>query len=275
MAPTSEVKERKPSSIELTVMAMYQLQPARKGSPASVKTLAGAVNARVTPEGRVELLADNAPFLNSLFKAPAPGKGLLMVYGVRDSLESVQRWVEKARSAGAELAIAQVEVEVGSIEAGLVDRDLLRTFDQFDPSSRFLPAKEAKTAPRPYPARFVNLRRMKQDLQHQVYATLAGHAKSLDKPLQQASVLELATRPELFDALFELDADFRKQIDVLAIPVADDLENPIRMRQLAYVRPGTKILRVTQGQDRASILLPRWLTDLEYAQKLAAAAPIA
>lgn len=273
MAINTEINERKPSTIELTAMAMYRLQPQSGGARTSVEVFAGAVNARVAAAGQVELLADNAPFLNSLYKAPAPGKGLLMVYGVRDSLESVQRWNEKAREMGAQLAFARVEVEVGSIEAGLVDREILRGFDQFDPNSRFLSAKDAKTAQRGYPSRFVNLRRMKQDLQHEVYAALARHAKTLDKPLQQGTMLELATRPELFDGLFELDADFREQIDVLAIPVADDLENPLQLRQFAYVRPGAKVVRITQGQERASILLPRWLTDLEYAKHLTATAP--
>lgn len=245
------------SSVRVTAFSVFKRRktPDATGSPVDV--LYGASSARLGDDGKLELLADSVPFHSGSFKskAPKPGFGLLMLYGIRDSLEEMQYWRIKAREMGAEFVSAEFEFEVGTIEPKLTDRQLLK-------------ATAGKN-------RFLNLRRMKSELQIQVLESFSTYAKSdgeeTDESLSRVS--QIANRPDLFDRLLVDDRDFAA-LDVLVIPVADDDALPGKMRQLAYVKPGAKVLSVQQNSDESRILLPSWMTDTRTAEELRKQHPI-
>lgn len=249
-------KEKAPSNVELMTFAIYKFEG--KGDKATVKPLFGAENARFTEDGKVELLAGHVPFNSPAFKkhAPQPGHGLLMLYGIRDSLEEMQKWRAKARELNAHFAYATVKFEVGYIEVGLTNREKLRHYDTLDEEVRR------------WPSRFLNVRRMTADLQLEVLKHFQLFADREKKKVPMDKVADLATRPDYFDHLFQEDKDFHKHLDILVIPVADNPDAPSRIRTLAYVRPGAKIVGTLQGTDEAAILLPKWMHDLKYAKKL-------
>lgn len=232
----AEASNKKPSSVKLTAFCLYQAKRDAKGRLKSVTALDGAQDARIGDDGRVELLASSVPWRSKKFAAPQPGAGfgMLLLYGIKDTLEELYRWRNKARQIGADFAYAEFDVEVGIIEPGLVSRDLLKT--------------------RGRESRFANLRRMNVMLQGEILQAMRKHDPAVTK------MVDLAARPHLFDMIFEDDKEIAN-LDVFVIPVADDDETPGLMRQVAYVRPGSKILGVNQGSDQASIFLPSWMTD--------------
>lgn len=245
------------SSVRVTAFSVFKRRktPDTVGSPVDI--LYGASSGRLDDNGKLELLADSVPFHAGSFKnkAPKPGFGLLMLYGIRDSLEEMQYWRIKAREMGAEFASAEFEFEVGTIEPKLTDRQLLK-------------ATAGKN-------RFLNLRRMKSELQIQVLESFSAYAKSdgeeSDENLSRVS--QIANRPDLFDRLLVDDQDFAA-LDVLVIPVADDDALPGKMRQLAYVKPGAKLLSIQQNSDESQILLPSWMADTRAAEELRKQHPI-
>ena len=239
------------SSVRVTAFSIFKRRktPDATGSPVDV--LYGASSGRFGDDGKLELLADSVPFHSVSFKnkAPKPGFGLLLLYGIRDSLEEMQYWRIKAREMGAEFVYAEFEFEVGTIEPKLTDRQLLK-------------ATAGKN-------RFLNLRRMKSELQIQVLESFLTYAESdgeeSDENLSRVS--QIANRPDLFDRLLVDDRDFAA-LDILVIPVADDNELPGKMRQLAYVKPCAKVLSILQGSSDVRILLPAWMTDTKMAKEL-------
>lgn len=243
------MSEIKTSSVKLTTFSIYKVTKGPSGS--SIQTLAGSVDARFGDTGQVELLADSVPFHADLFrqKAPKPGFGMLMLYGIRDTLEEMHYWRTKAREMGAEFASAEIEFAVGVIEVGLTDRAKLK-------------AAAGKSS-------FLNLRRMTSSLQSQILHQFSEYAASeganIDEEMSRVS--QIATRPDLFDKLLVDDSDLAK-LDVLVVPVADDPAVPGRMRQVAYVKPGAKVLSTVQGTDKATILLPQWMTDVAFAKRM-------
>lgn len=232
------------SSVRGTVFSIFRTRKTPDASGCPVDVLYGASSGRLGDDGKLELLADSVPFHAESFKnkAPKPGFGLLMLYGIRDSLEEMQYWRIKAREMGAEFVSAEFEFEVGTIEPKLTDRQLLK-------------ATAGKN-------RFLNMRRMKSDLQTQIFETFSAYANSdgekSDENLSRVS--QIANRPDLFDRLLVDDRDFAA-LDILVIPVADDDAFPGKMRQLAYVKPGARVLTVLQGSSDVRILLPAWMTD--------------
>jgi hypothetical protein len=244
-----EAKAKPPARVALTSFVVYRVN-GRAGDPkAKVEVLAGGEAARFTPEGKLELLAASVPFHADSFKgrAPKPGHGFLALYGHRDALEELQYWRAKAREMNAEFAYCNYDVQVDRISEVLVDRKRLREGQDM---------------------RFLNLRRTMATLQTQIFERFSGYvAEEGGAQAAMTAVSHIATRPDLFDRLFEDDKDF-KRLSVFVIPVADDLEVPGKMRQVAYLRPGAKVLNVVQGSDQVSVLLPAWLTDEKAAKKV-------
>lgn len=239
------------SSVRLTVFSIFRRRktPETAGSPVDV--LYGASSGRLGDDGKLELLADSVPFHSDSFrnKGPRPGFGLLMLYGIRDSLEEMQYWRFKAREMGAEFVCAEFEFEVGTIEPKLTDRQLLK-------------ATAGKN-------RFLNFRRMKSELQTEVLESFSAYAISNGEKADEnlSRVSQIANRPDLFDRLLVEDRDFAA-LDILVIPVADDDALPGKMRQLAYVKPEAKVLSILQKSDESRILLPPWMTDTKMAKEL-------
>lgn len=242
-APADANADKPASSVKLTAFCLYRKKAARGDTPASVEALDGALDARLGADGHVELLAGPAPFRSKDFvgAAPAPGFGTLMLYGIRDTVEELYRWRNHARQIGADFASAEFEVEVGTLETGLTSRELLH-------------AAGGKN-------RFLNVRRMTSHLQGQVLQAMRKYEPELTR------VVEMAQHPELFDRVLLDDPDLRS-LDVLVIPVADDPGSPNLMRQVAYVRPGAKVLKVHQGSDQATIYLPSWMSNEKEAKKM-------
>jgi len=165
----------------------------------------------------------------------------LMLYGIRDTLEEVMKWRKVAREKEAEFASAEVEIDVGYMEPGLVDFAMLKE--------------------RGDSVQFSNLRRMTAETQTKIlekfilYAAVDGR-----KDPEMDRVSSIANHPDYFDRLFQEEKSI-KNLSVLVIPVADDPSGNGKMRQIAYVRPGAKIVGIKQGMTEARIVLPRWMTD--------------
>jgi hypothetical protein len=222
------------STVTLTTFAIYKTTRA-----GGVEHLFGAVDSRRAADGAVELLASSVPLNAASFKdlAPQVGEGLLMLYG-RDSLEELHRWRAKARAIGAEFSYAEVDVEVGDIQVGLTDRAMLKN-------------AQPKT-------RFLNVRRMRAGLRLQIADAFSRYAEGEDNTGSGTRVSQIAMRPDRFGRLFQDDADFGA-LDVLVIPVADDPDELGKMRSLAYVRPGARVVDIRHAGAR--IVLPTWMTS--------------
>lgn len=246
-----DAKAKPPAKVALTSFVVYRVH-GRAGDPeATVEVLAGGEAARFTPEGKLQLLAASAPFHSDAFKAraPKPGHGLLALYGHRDALDELQYWRARAREMKAEFAYCNFDVQVDRISDALLDRKRLRES---------------------HDSKFLNLRRTMTGLQTEIFERFAGYvAAEGGTNTTMTAVSHIATRPDLFDRLFDDDKDF-KHLSVFVIPVADDLEVPGKMRQMAYLRPGSKVLNVVQGNDQVDVLLPAWLTDEKAAKKVRA-----
>lgn len=239
------------STVKLVTFALFE--NSKRGVAAGAgpaKPVVGAVASRIGDSGKLELLADSVPFRSRKFdsRKPADGCGMLMLYGVRDTLDEIHHWRTYAREHQLEFASAEYELDVGNIEVGLVNRQTL---------------KEHGTE-----MAFANLRRMTVSLQSEILHRFSEYAISegvgIDEEMRRIS--QIATRPDLFDKLLQDDRELAN-LSVLVIPVADDPALPGRMRQLAYVRPGVKVVSVVQSNDEVDILLPAWLYDKDVAAK--------
>ena len=239
------------STVKLTAFSVYRVL-GEPGSPtAEIETLFGATAARFDGK-HVQILADSVPFNSIKFadRYPKPGYGILMLYGLQDQREALHLYRTKARELKAEFASAEFEIDVGSIEVGLTGRDLLKKVNGAN--------------------RFLNVRRMKKDLQTDIVNAFQGYMNDdhSEEPLEDHRRLpQIATRPDLFDRLLYEDEQL-SQLDVVVIPVADDPAFSAKIRQLAYVKAGAKVVSTMQISTEASILLPLWMTDTTEAEKL-------
>lgn len=242
------------SSIRVIAFSIFKKRktPDADGSPVDI--LYGAASAKLVTEKTVELVelvADSVPFHAESFKkkAPNPGFGILMLYGIRDSLEEMHYWRNKARELRAEFVSAEFEFEVGDIESGLTDRALLKTTKGRN--------------------KFLNVRRMRSALQTEILDSFTAYANAdgtgIDDGLDRVS--QIATRPDLFDRLLVDDRQL-STLRMLVIPVSDNPDLPGRMRQLAYVKPGVKPVSALQGSGEARIVLPEWMTNIKKAKEL-------
>ncbi|MFG6488291.1 hypothetical protein ACG04R_16510 [Roseateles sp. BYS78W] len=199
-----------------------------------LELLGGASSWRRMEDGRFELTLASVPLSKPgrVGRAPAPGEGMLLLYG-RDRMEEMRQQHEQARAVGAELAVADFEFEVGEIERDLVDRSTLQGL------------------------RFANVRRMKADLQTAILHQFAGYVdmEGGNSNRSMGEAFQIATRPDLFPRLIQDSKNFGG-LDVLVIPVADGED--YRIRQLAYVRPRARLVSVRQCSD-VVLRLPEWM----------------
>lgn len=227
------------STVRLIAYALYKSVKPHPTSADEVNIVVGASEARINDDGKLELCMASGAMQSPDLAAHMPADGLLMLYGLRDTAIELQRMRTEARRVGAEFAYADVEIEIGDIEVGLVDRKLLH---------------EAKDM------RFLNVRRMKSSLQLEILEQFSKYAKEdgTDFNEELSRVSQIATRPDLWDEVFEKDPDL-KRLDVLVIPIADNPAAPGAMRNVAYVRPGARIKSIVQGSDHVSLVLPGWM----------------
>jgi hypothetical protein len=229
------------STVRFITFAVYRRTGTLGAKNAVIEVLHGASAARFAPDGCVELLAGNVPYNAKSFLtlAPADGEGLLMLYG-RDALDETYAWRRKARDLDAEFAYAEIEIAVGHIEKGLVDRAGLR-------------AAAGNV-------RFTNVRRMKASLQLDILARFAGYVmrEGGDPDVSMSCPAQMALRPDLFTSTLRDDADLG-QLDTLVMPVADNPAVPGQMRQVALIRPSAQVAGITQGSDEVRIVLPNWM----------------
>lgn len=229
------------STIKLTTFALYSARGTR--TDRDVKVVVGATNPRVGDDHVIELDAANVPFSSRKFKdrEPKEGHGLLMLYGIRDALEEVMKWRKVAREKpNTFFASAEIEIEVGHLEAGLVDRAMLQ-------------ARGADMA-------FANLRRMTADAQSFILEKFAEYAAqdNLKPEAEMSRISQIAMHPEYLDRLFRDDKAL-KHLSIFVTQVADDPAVKGRMRAMAYVRPGAKIVGIKQASTEARIVLPKWM----------------
>ncbi|HEX3141566.1 MAG TPA: hypothetical protein VHQ87_16035 [Rhizobacter sp.] len=251
------MKETTPSKVKLTLFGLYRARVA-EGQLRAVQRMVGAYDVRLGDDGRAEVLTGSVPFNDRRFDpmAPKAGFGILALFGIRDTIEELQRWRAIGRNSNAEFAYAELWVDVAEIEVKLANRESLKA-----PGRR---------------SRFLNLRRTTVDFQKDVLATFQRYVREEggDPDATMARVQDIASRPDLFDRLLYEDADLR-DIDVFVLPLADMPDSPGRMRQVAYLRPGAKIVEFAQGSDQVSMFLPTWMSDLAEAQRQRAASTAA
>ena len=233
------------STVKLTSIALF------KGSANSATELIGA-SAVPSQNGVTELLMSSVPFhadsmsnrVNDIANAESKFPGLYLLYGNRDVLDERQHWSNYARKTqGVVFASVEIECEVKGICPGHVDREILKSFRDSDGNEMG----------------FLNLRRMKASLQLEILAKFQDAIKAEGgNPDLMLKPAQIATRPDLWPQVMNEDEDFKK-IDVMVIAVADDPAVPGKMRQVAWMRPKTKVASVLQSRTDIHILQPQWM----------------
>ncbi len=255
------------SSVKLTTFAIYR-KPGRSGrrsapvagspaptgaAPAGPDLLYGATAAEPIleggkPTGNFVLTAGSVPLGPGQL---APKSGIYALYGFRDTIEELKRSKDRAREMGAEFRSMDIEVDVGTIPVGVVDRKHLKEDGSI---------------------RFANLRRTTAKLQSEILDRMYGYVEEENAELKAlpkakrpdrffgfdqslARIQQIGQRPELLDRVMEEDRDL-KNIDVLVVTIMDETV-PFGFRQLAYVRPRAVILDVSQNRDADYLKLPK------------------
>lgn len=254
----AEKKVHIPSTVKLTSFAIYKTHG--HGKNKTVEIIHGAKNSRINDQGVVELVAGSAPFRSNSFagREPAPGFGLLALYGTRDTIDELHHWRTHAREIGAQFASAEIEYVINTIEVGLVSRELL---------AKSWKSNGSKIG-------FLNLRRATSEFQSDVlddFQEWNKTAKNADSKsaMNKSRMAEIASYPNLFNKLLHGGDAELSRLSVLVIPVADDPAVPGRMRQMAYIKPRTVVKSIVQSSTAASILLPEWMGEAKSARALA------
>jgi hypothetical protein len=234
---------RGPSKVKLTLFSLYRrVRSANSGVPDALTTMVGADDVVPGEDGRPVVHAASVPFVDRGFDglAPKAGTGLLALFGIRDTLEQLQHWRTVAQNSKAEFAYAEMWVDVGEVDTRLTTIESLRS-----------PARKS---------RMVNLRRSTADFQRDLLARFQSfvRAEGGDAAQTMAEVRQMARRPDLFGRLMQEDADFAS-VDVLVIPLADAMGPISRIRQVAYVRAGVRVVEFQQGSDQCDVQLPVWM----------------
>ncbi len=232
------------STIKLVAFATYTCDAQIPKSATEVRIISGASHAEVDDKGKITLTIASVPMRSNAMQKRTPDGGLLLLYGLRDTAEELQRARTEARKMGAEFAYATIEIDVGDIEVGLVDYPLMKSADAMQ---------------------FMSVRRMKKDLQVQVLDEFAKHSKFKKSDQDIKRVLEIALHPNLWDDLFKAETfanqtgnAFRK-LDVLIIPLADSPSATTTkgsLRHVAYVRPSAKVVSRVQGSNDVELVTP-------------------
>lgn len=213
----------KQSSVMLTTFAAFS-----KGNNSDLDIKFGSSGTHVQKNGHLDVIADNIPLRSKLL---APGNGMLMLYGHRDTTEELQKRRAEALSLGARFQFAEITVDVGPIFPGIFDDASIKT------------------------ARFANLRRLTADLQEDIVDIFTSYAKDEGQDFNPVGnrIAEIATRPDLFERLLREDKRFKK-LEVFIIPVKEGG----LIRQVAYVKSNCKILEINQNTDAETIVFPKW-----------------
>lgn len=216
------------STITLTAISAFSVKKPAGELQIAFGASTGFIDA---PTGRRVLVMGNVP-LASGFRAPSGG--LLLLYGFRDAMDEVKLRRAEAAKDGLEFHYADVSVEVGHIQTGVVDADQVRDL------------------------RFVNVRRMTALLQEMIldrFSEYVGYEMGNEVGAGMTKVHQIATRPDLFARLLD-EFEPLKNIEVLVIPVADNPDVPGRVRQMAYVRNGAQVVRLEQNSEVNEFVLP-------------------
>lgn len=248
------------STVRLSSFAIYKSEK-RPEKPSDIEIIAGASEARFNTEGKLELVMASVPPRSAAMAKYMPTGGLLMLYGLRDSAQELQRVIAETRQLGAHFAFANIEVDIRHLENGLVDREFLHDAVRgIEPEVCQDRDDKHRGIDIANPIRFLNVRRMKSTLQLEILEKFSEYSdgpNSNQTTVKQVS--QIATRPDLWDRLLSEDEDL-KYLDVLVIPVADDPAVPGNMRQVAYVRPGIRIKSIVQGSEDVTLVLPDWMS---------------
>ena len=222
------------SRVQLTFMSLVRQQGQHAQPMVGVSDLDAAGE-------RLQVSVGSVPFHHRAMdaRAPAPGKGVLGLFGIRDALDELQHWRGVARTSQASFAYLQVQVDVGVQPTSAVTRSVIQ---------------QAGAA-----LRFLNVRRSAAEFQKELLVQFARwvQAEGGDPAKDMAHVRQMALRPDLFERLLYEDTDLR-HVDVLVMPLAD-WPDPTRIRQVAYLRAGTPMGAMTQGNDQMDLRLPPWM----------------
>lgn len=242
-----EINNVLPASVKLTVFALYQ-----RLANGLIRPLHGVSDVRQSEDGKMEFLTSGVPYRSKEFinKRPPDGEGLMMLYGGKDVLDELMYWRRIARDEGASFAWAEIEVEVGYLEPLQITRELLR-----DPRRNLS---------------FINFRRASIGLQNDVFdvfstLTKESGGKVVEDKGALSRVVQIAQHPEHWPVLCAEDEDLGR-LGVIVVPVADDPVFPERIRQVAFVRPSAKIIKISQGTTDVRIVLPSWMTGAQVFQ---------
>lgn len=228
-----------PAKVQLTLMCLYR-ESGTTDMPL-VHPFVGSQSAWIG-QGQVHVVADSVPFHDRTMDVLAPhsGKGVLALFGIRDALEELQHWRMVARNAHAQFAYLQLQIEVGDSYSNVMTRQQLQAAGER--------------------LRFVNVRRCSAELQKQWLAQFAQWVQEEggDVAKDMAQVRQMALRPDLFERLLWSDPDLQ-HVDVMVLPLIDRADGT-RIRQVAYLRAGARIVEQTQGSDQVQVHLPEWMT---------------
>lgn len=211
------------STIKLTTFTAFNKD---SGNDNGLNILFGSRNPTKTSSGNYNLEVGSVPISPKL---KAPENCLLMLYGLKDCSEELQRRRSQARGAGANFHFAEIEAEVGDIVPGIADEDSIKT------------------------CRFANVKRMSSYLQQDIMDSFVEYIKEAGEPVDAGmNRMELISlRPDLFSRLFTENKLFKK-IEVLIVPI----QEVGRIRQVAIVRPSFKYLKISQSLDDDVLVLP-------------------
>lgn len=213
------------STVKLSVFAAFKRRPKKAPTP-GVDVVFGAKGFRINEQGLAELETASVPLAEGL---TPPVGGLLMLYGLRDLTDELQRRRAEARAVGAAFQYAEFEVEVGDIVVGIIDKETLPG------------------------CRFANVKRMSIGIQQDIMDCFVEYIREEggEPDVTMNRIKAIARRPDLFGRLLSENPDYQR-LEVLIIPV----EESGQVRQVAYVRDNCKYIALRQSQDDEILYLP-------------------
>lgn len=219
------------STIKLTAIASYSFD--KEGNKVEVDY--GATNAKVV-DGRVVFELSNSPLDNGLIH---PAGGILLLYGLRDCSEEMQKRRIDARAKKRQFHYAEIEVDIGELPTQIIKPSDIKDY------------------------RFLNVRRLNAELQNQIlnqfgaYMNSDGVAES-EVVEQMSRMSQIAMRPDYFGRLAQRCQPFT-HADVIVIPVSDKPGHPNAIRQMGFLRDKAKIVGINQSTELAEFVLPKKL----------------
>lgn len=219
------------STIKLTAIASYSIDEASN----KVEVDYGATNAKLV-DGRVVFEVSNAPLEGGLIH---PAGGILLLYGLRDSIEEVQKRRIDSRAKNRKFHFAEIEVDVGELPTQIIKPSDVRDY------------------------KFLNVRRLNAELQNQIlnqfgaYMTSDGLAES-EVIERMSRMSQIAMRPDYFGRLVQRTQTFM-HADVIVIPVSDRPGSPNSIRQMGFLKDTAKVVGINQSTEFSEFVLPKKL----------------